>query len=86
MDEDEHLAAIDETTRQYNVAADALEEARKASAAAVLAALRAGKPPTTVAEKSPFTATYVRQMARDAGIPAATTRRPPKRKAAKQEG
>lgn len=76
------MAALQVTTRQYDKAATALEAARKISAGAVLAALKDGVPPTTVAELSPFTATYVRQKAREAGIPAATTRRSPKRRGA----
>jgi hypothetical protein len=46
---------------------------------AVLAALRAGKRPTDVADWSAFTATYIRRMARKAGIPPAPkggTRKP----------
>lgn len=38
---------------------------------AVLAALRAGKRPTDVAAWSPLSATYLRKVARKAGIPAA---------------
>jgi hypothetical protein len=82
MKEDEHVAAIETATSRYNEAAAALEQARRKAADAVIAALRDKVPPTTVTEKSPFTATYVRQMAREAGIPAATTRRPPRRRAA----
>jgi hypothetical protein len=82
MTETEHLAELDETTRRYADADAALEKARQASAAAVLAALRDGVAPTTVAEKSPFTPTYVRNLARRAGIPAATTRRSPRRRSA----
>jgi hypothetical protein len=82
MKESEHVAVIETATSRYNEALAALEQARKEAAAAVLAALRDKVPPTTVTEKSPFTATYVRQMARDAGIPAATTRRLPRRRSA----
>ena len=82
MTEAEHLAALDETTRQYNAALAVLEKTREASAAAVLAALRDAVPPTTVVEKSPFTATYVRKLARGAGVPPATTRRKPQRRTA----
>jgi hypothetical protein len=35
---------------------------------AVLAALRAGMRPTDVTARSPFTAAYVRRLAREAGI------------------
>jgi hypothetical protein len=82
MDEAEHMAALEATTRLYSDAADALERARKASADAVLAALRDGVAPTTVSERSPFTATYVRQLARSAGIPAPKARRSPQRRSA----
>lgn len=82
MKEAEHLAALDETTRQYDDAAAALEKARQASASAVLAALRDKVAPTTVAERSPFTATHVRKLARGADIPPVTTRRKPQRRAA----
>lgn len=82
MKEAEHLAALDETTRQYNDAAAMLEKAREASAAAVLAALKGKVAPTTVAERSPFTATHVRKLARAAQIPPATTKRKPQRRTA----
>ena len=82
MDESEHVAAIETATSRYNEAFAALEEARKKAAAVVIAALRDKVPPTTVTEKSPFTATYVRQLARGAGIPPTTTRRPPQRRSA----
>lgn len=81
MTEAEHLAALDETTRQYNDALAALDKAREASTAAALAALRDKVAPTTVAERSPFTAAHVRKMARKAEIPPATTRRKPQRRA-----
>jgi hypothetical protein len=37
--------------------------------AAVIAALNAGERPTDVAQWSAFTATYVRKLAREAGVP-----------------
>jgi hypothetical protein len=80
MEEIEHVAAIQAATSRYNEAVAALDRAREEAAAAVVAALRDKIPPTTVTEKSPFTATYVRQLARGAGIPAATTRRRPQRR------
>jgi hypothetical protein len=48
--------------------------------AAVVAALKAGERPTDVAEWSPFTATYLRRLAREAGVPQAPKggRRKPK--------
>ena len=48
--------------------------------AGLIAALKAGKAPTDVSELSPFTATHLRQVARDAGIEKPTTRRPPRRR------
>lgn len=80
MTEDEHVAALEAVTRRYDEIATALEQVRKEAADTVLAALKDKVPPTTVTEKSPFTATYVRQMARGAGIPPAATRRPPRRR------
>lgn len=68
MAERDPLDAVDETTEQYKRAADAYAEARRASIAAVVAALKAGKRPTDVADRSPFTATYVRRVAREHGI------------------
>lgn len=48
--------------------------------AAVVAALTAGERPTDVAEWSPFTGTYLRRLAREAGVPQAPKggRRKPK--------
>jgi hypothetical protein len=69
---DEHEEAIRASTRRYRRTEAAHEESRKASTADVIAALRAGLPPTKVADLSPFTATHVRKLARDAGIPPAT--------------
>lgn len=76
--------ALEAATRRYDETAEEHERSRAAAAEAVLAALKGGVPPTTVAELSPFTATYVRQLARSKGIPAATTRRNPVRKSARQ--
>lgn len=39
--------------------------------AAVLAALKAGERPTDVTEWAAFTSTYIRRLAREAGIPPA---------------
>ena len=54
------------------------EESRTAVTSSVLRALRAGKRPTDVAAKSPFTETYVRKLARENGIPEYLLRRYPK--------
>ena len=77
---DEELEAVRQTGRRYAAADKAREKARDEHFAAVLAALKAGKAPTDVSELSPFTATHLRQVARDAGIEKPTTRRPPRRR------
>jgi hypothetical protein len=76
---DDELEAVKQTGRRYTAADKARDRARDEHFAAVLAALRAGKPPTDVAELSPFTATHLRQIAREAGIEKPATRRPPRR-------
>jgi hypothetical protein len=68
---DEYEEALRVSARRYKRTDAAHEESRKAATADVIAALRAGMPPTRVAELSPFTATHVRKLARDAGIPPA---------------
>ena len=68
---DEHEEALRASTRRYRRTDTAHEESRKVATADVIAALRAGMPPTRVAELSPFTATHVRKLAREAGIPPA---------------
>ena len=73
---DEHEEALRASTRRYRRTEAAHEESRKASVADVIAALRAGVPPTKVAELSPFTATHVRKLARDAKIPPARKGKP----------
>ncbi|MFI6331984.1 hypothetical protein ACIBBG_27205 [Micromonospora chersina] len=57
--------------RRYQQTEAAHEKARQAAIAAVLAALRGGVGPTEVAALSPFTAAYVRKLAREEGIPPA---------------
>lgn len=58
-------------TRRYRRTEAAHEEARLGAIAAALAALRAGVSPTEVERLSPFSAAYVRKLARDEGIPPA---------------
>jgi hypothetical protein len=70
------LEAVEAGTRRYNETEAARERSREAVTASVLAALRGGERPTDVAEKSPFTGTYVRKLARDNGIPESPVRRP----------
>lgn len=65
MDE---LEALDEATRRYRRTEAAHAKSRDAAIAAVVAALHAGKRPTDVAARSPFTPAYVRRIAREHGI------------------
>jgi hypothetical protein len=58
-------------TRRYRETESAHEAARQAVIAAALAALRDGVTPNEVEELSPFTAAYVRRLARAEGIPPA---------------
>lgn len=70
-DERPELRALDKATQAYQKTEAAHEKARDAAVAAVVAALRAGVGPTEVARRSPFTAAYVRVIARDNDIPPA---------------
>ena len=72
----EHEDAVRATGRVSDRRDKQAEEARQRHISAVLAALKAGERPTDVASWSRFTATYVRKLARDAGMPPA----PPGRK------
>jgi hypothetical protein len=58
-------------TRRYKATGAVHEEARQSAIAAVVAALRDGITPTEVERLSPFTAAYVRRIARENGIPPA---------------
>ena len=51
------------------------EKARDALHAAALDAWRAGMRPATIAERTGLTTSYLRTLARDAGLPAAPTGR-----------
>ncbi|WP_367134486.1 MULTISPECIES: hypothetical protein [Streptomyces] len=62
MDE---MEALVEATRRYRETERAHEEAREDAIEAVVSALRAGKRPTDVADRSPFSPAYVRRIARD---------------------
>jgi hypothetical protein len=68
-------------TRRYRRSEQAHEQDRAAAIAAVVAALRAGVPPTEVVDLSPFTAAYVRRIARDHDIPPAPPGIKPRKKA-----
>lgn len=59
---------LDEATRRYRRTERAHEQARESAIQEVLAALRAGAAPTEVTARSPFSAAYVRRLAREAGI------------------
>lgn len=67
----DHEETVRAATRRYRRTEAAHEQARAEAVEAVLAALRAGDRPTDVTAWSPFTATYVRRLAREAGIPPA---------------
>jgi thiamine pyrophosphate-dependent acetolactate synthase large subunit-like protein len=70
---DDYEAAVKATASKVRAA----ERNRDDHIAAVVAALRAGKRPTDVASWSPFSAAYLRRLARDAGIPPAKRQRSP---------
>ena len=63
--------AVREATRRYRQTEQAHEKAREDLVAVVVEALKAGERPTDVTGWSPFTATYVRKLARKHGIEAA---------------
>jgi hypothetical protein len=79
---EKELRALDAATKRYEAADRAHEDAQVQVIAAIVDALRAGGAPTEVAERSPFTAAYVRRIARDHDIPPAPPGIKP-RKAAK---
>jgi hypothetical protein len=62
------LDALAEATKRYRKTKTAHDDAQEAVTAAAIAALRAGHRPTDVTDVSPFTAAYVRRLAREAGI------------------
>jgi hypothetical protein len=63
------LTELDAATRQYEADRLAFETSRQRTVDTVVAALKAGALPSEVARRSPFTDTYVRRLAREAGIP-----------------
>jgi hypothetical protein len=63
---------LTEATRRYLRTKKAHEEARDAAEQAVVEALRTGMRPTDVTAAAPFTAAYVRRIAREHGIEPAT--------------
>ena len=72
------IEAVERDTRRYRDTEAAHEESRKAVTGSVLAALRAGLPPTAVAAASPYSEIYVRKLARENGIPDYPLRRFPR--------
>src|SRR5258707_1324603 len=72
---DPHLILVRDTRLAYFAAKQERDESSTAMAGAVVAALLAGPQPTQVTEWSPFTATHVRKLARDAGVPPARKRK-----------
>lgn len=60
--------AVRDAARRYRQTEEAHEKARDNLVAAVVEALKAGERPTDVTSWSPFTATYVRKLARKHGI------------------
>lgn len=62
------MTKLDQATEQYGEAKNAFDDARTDAVTAVVDALRAGNRPTEVTKHSPFTAAYVRRIARDNGI------------------
>lgn len=66
-----HEEAVKDATRRYRRTEAAHEQAREDLVAAVVAALKDGERPTDVTNWSPFTATYVRRLARQNGVGAA---------------
>ena len=66
----DHEQAVRDATRRYRQTEKAHEDAREKVVAAVVKALEAGERPTDVTAWSPFTAAYVRKLARAHGIEA----------------
>lgn len=71
----DELDAVKATARRVRRAATALDVAKEDHLAAAIRALRAGAPPTDVANESTFSDAYLRQQARKADIPPATRKK-----------
>lgn len=74
------LDQLDDATHRYLKTKSEHDKAQEAVTAAAIAALKAGQRPTDVVEHSPFTAAYIRRLAREAGL--APARPGPKRSTA----
>jgi hypothetical protein len=68
-DDPPELQELDKATKAYRRTEAAHKKARQAAKDAVVAALKAGVPPTVVEDRSPFTGPYIRTFVRDAGVP-----------------
>jgi hypothetical protein len=68
VDESAGLDTLETATKRYRRTEKAHREARAEAIALCLKLLREGVPPTKVANASPFTAAWVRKLARDNGI------------------
>lgn len=71
---DSILKALLGARKRFEQAERALEKARSEVKDLAIEALKAGAAPTEVAERSPYTAAHLRQIAREAGIPPAKKR------------
>lgn len=69
------IAAQDESTREFRDTAAAHDGASSRAKADALTSLRLGVPPSVVEKHSPFTGSYLRSLARDAGIEGDARRR-----------
>jgi hypothetical protein len=78
VDAEEALAKLDLETRRFRRTEKAHDMQRDATVAAVIAALQAGARPTDVAEHSPFSDRYVRDVARTHGLAPRRKGSPPK--------
>jgi hypothetical protein len=67
----DHEQAVRQAAVRYRETEQAHDRARDDLVSAVVKALEAGERPTDVTSWSPFTATYVRKLARKHGIEAA---------------
>lgn len=71
----EYEQAVRDATRRYRKTEETHERAREEVISAVIKALEAGERPTDVTAWSPFTAAYVRKLARAHGLEAPERKR-----------
>jgi hypothetical protein len=67
-EQEQAVAAQDASTRRRSRTKQAQDEANAQSIADALASLRLGVPPAVVEKHSPFSGSYIRRLAREAGI------------------